>query len=275
MSVLSNNILAGSSGQGGGAAVSYSIERSLRFTEGDTSYLNRTFSSTSSSFTVSFWMKLGRVDGAGSYDHIFSCSGNDGSAYYFGVTMYNNTLYIFNGSHNNSTGRLLRDPSAWYHVVCSVSSNTGTLYVNNEQVQQVTGCKYGGTCHIGNWAGTGYHFDGYLADVHFVDGTALAATDFGEFDATTGVWNPKAYTGAYGTNGFHLTFSDNSTAAALGTDTSGNGNTWTVNNLSVAAGSGNDSLVDSPTSYGTDTGTGGEVRGILHLDTKTQDQQLE
>jgi hypothetical protein len=63
---------------------------------------------------------------------------------------------------------------------------------------------------------------------------------FGEFD-TNGVWQPKAYSGSYGTNGFHLPFSDNSTAAALGTDTSGNGNTWTVNNISVTAGAGNDS----------------------------------
>jgi hypothetical protein len=75
------------------------------------------------------------------------------------------------------------------------------------------------------------------------------------------VWQPIAYEGTYGTNGFRLDFSDNSTAAALGTDTSGNGNTWTVNNLSVAAGAGNDSLVDSPTNYGTDTGAGGEVGG--------------
>ena len=36
---------------------------------------------------------------------------------------------------------------------------------------------------------------------------------------------------AYGTNGFHLDFSDNSSDAALGTDSSGNNNTWTVNNL--------------------------------------------
>jgi hypothetical protein len=59
--------------------------------------------------------------------------------------------------------------------------------------------------------------------------------------------------------GCHL--DNNSTAAALGTDYSGNSNTWTVNNLSVTAGAGNDSLVDTPTSYGTDTGVGGEVRG--------------
>jgi hypothetical protein len=51
----------------------------------------------------------------------------------------------------------------------------------------------------------------------------------------TGVWQPKAYSGTYGTNGFYLNFSDNSTAAALGTDFSGNSNTWTVNNISVLA----------------------------------------
>jgi hypothetical protein len=68
--------------------------------------------------------------------------------------------------------------------------------------------------------------------------------------------------GSYGTNGFHLPFSDNSTAAALGTDTSSNGNTWTVNNISVTAGAGNDSLVDSPTNGSqVDTGVGGEVVG--------------
>jgi hypothetical protein len=77
------------------------------------------------------------------------------------------------------------------------------------------------------------------------------------------VWQPKAFSGgSYGTNGFRLPFSDNSTAAALGTDTSSNGNTWTVNNISVTAGAGNDSLVDSPTNGSqTDTGVGGEVVG--------------
>ena len=193
MSVIGSNALAGASGQGGGDFV---IEKSLRFTEGDTPYLNKTFSSTSSSFTVSFWMKLGRTDEGGGYDHIFSCLGNDGSAYYFSVALHNNILYTYNGTHNTGTGRLLRDPSAWYHIVCSVDNGTGTLYVNNEQVQQVTGCKYGGTCHIGNWAEGSYHFDGYLAEVHFVDGEAKAPTDFGEFD-DNGVWQPINFTGSY------------------------------------------------------------------------------
>ncbi|NDD55089.1 hypothetical protein EBZ39_14700, partial [bacterium] len=82
-------------------------------------------------------------------------------------------------------------------------------------------------------------FPGYLADIHFINGQALDPTSFGEFDATTGVWNPKAYTGTYGTNGFHLDFADNSsnTASTLGKDTSGNSpaNNWTPNNLSVVS----------------------------------------
>jgi hypothetical protein len=80
------------------------------------------------------------------------------------------------------------------------------------------------------------------------------------------VWSPIRYAGSYGTNGFYLNFSDNSdvTATTLGADYSGNGNNWTPSGspgFSVTAGAGNDSLVDSPTPYGTDTGAGGQVRG--------------
>jgi len=99
--------------------------------------------------------------------------------------------------------------------------------------------------------------------VNFIDGQALTPSSFGQTDAQTGVWGPKAYSGSYGTNGFYLNFSDNSntTAATLGKDYSGNGNNWTPNNFSVTAGVGNDSVVDVPTPYGTDTGVGGTVRG--------------
>ena len=106
-------------------------------------------------------------------------------------------------------------------------------------------------------------YGGYMTDVNFVDGSQLTPSSFGETDTQTGVWKPKAYSGSYGTNGFYLNFSDNSntTSTTLGKDYSGNGNNWTPNNFSVSAGVGNDSLVDSPTLYGTDTGAGGSVRG--------------
>ena len=70
-----------------------------------------------------------------------------------------------------------------------------------------------------------------------VDGQQLAASDFGEYDSNN-VWQPKQVSGVtYGTNGFHLDFSDNSSNAALGYDAAGS-NDWTVNNLSVASGAG-------------------------------------
>ena len=75
------------------------------------------------------------------------------------------------------------------------------------------------------------HANSHMADVHFIDGQALAPTDFGQFDSS-GVWQAKAFSGTYGTNGFHLDFSDNSSNAALGYDAAGS-NDWTVNNLTA------------------------------------------
>jgi hypothetical protein len=112
--------------------------------------------------------------------------------------------------------------------------------------------------------------NGYMTEVNFIDGQALTPSSFGETNETTGVWSPIKFNGPWnvgtGVNGFYLNFSDNSdvTAATLGADYSGNGNNWTPSGspgFSVTAGAGNDSLVDTPTQYGTDTGAGGEVRG--------------
>ena len=40
-----------------------------------------------------------------------------------------------------------------------------------------------------------------------IDGQAHVATDFGEY-SDTGIWDPKKFSGARGTNGFHLKFDD-------------------------------------------------------------------
>ena len=75
---------------------------------------------------------------------------------------------------------------------------------------------------------------GYLAEYHYVDGQALDESSFGQFD-TNNNWTAKAYSGSYGSNGFYLKFADNSSDSALGTDSSGNGNNWTVNNMKAVA----------------------------------------
>jgi hypothetical protein len=172
-----------------------------------------------------------------------------------------------------STG-VFRDPSAWYHVIIQYDSTQATganrlsVWVNNTlqtgtysagPIAQNTLSRINTatTHYINRYFSAANYFDGYFAEANFIDGQALTPSSFGETNAITGVWQPKAYSGTYGTNGFYLNFSDNSTAAALGTDFSGNSNTWTVNNISVTAGVTYDSMLDVPTLYA----DGGNGRG--------------
>lgn len=263
------------------AAGGYQIERSLRFNSSDSAYLSRTpaVAGNRQTWTWAGWVKRSAF---GSDQMIFTSrpTASPYALFYFTSADYlqftDNTLgYI-------RTASVFRDPSAWYHILLSVDTTGATaadylkIYVNN--VRQTIGASTlpsqnsegqinTATAHsIGSfqpYAGTEY-FNGYLAECYLIDGQQLTPSSFTEVSATTGQLIPKAYTGSYGTNGFQLKFADNSsnTATTLGKDTSGNGNNWTPNNLSVTAGAGNDSLVDTPTSYGMpDTGVGGEVRG--------------
>jgi hypothetical protein len=139
----------------------------------------------------------------------------------------------------------------------ATAGNRVLLYVNGASVTDITGVTVPAqntnlavnstaAHYIGQFNSSNY-FDGYMTEVNFIDGQALTPTSFGSTNALTGVWQPARYTGTYGTNGFYLKFTDNSTAAALGTDFSGNSNTWTTNNISVTAGVTYDSMTDVPT----------------------------
>jgi len=94
-----------------------------------------------------------------------------------------------------------------------------------------------------------------------VSGQSLDPSSFGQTDPITGSWVAKKYTGSYGTNGFYLNFSDNSaaTSTTIGKDSSGNGNNWTPNNISVTAGTTYDSMLDVPSGNG--YADGGNGRG--------------
>jgi hypothetical protein len=261
----------------------YQISRSLRFNSADSAYLNRTPASAGNrkTWTWSGWVKR---SGFGSNQYLFNGAFN--SSNQTNIQFYpssSETLIIFSNSSgatvlNLVTTQVLKDPSAWYHIVVSIdttqatSSNRAKLYINGSQVTSFSTETYpsqnadlninDSVSHsIGAYITPSVFFNGYLTEINFIDGQALTPSSFGETDAVTGRWKAKAYSGSYGTNGFYLKFADNSSTAALGTDSSGNGNTWTVNNFSVTAGADNDSLVDSPTNYGSDSGVGGEVRG--------------
>ena len=61
-----------------------------------------------------------------------------------------------------------------------------------------------GNVYFGRWSGnTSYNFDGYLADIYGIEGEAKSPTDFIEL-GDYGNYIPKAYTGSFGTNGFHI-----------------------------------------------------------------------
>jgi hypothetical protein len=196
---------------------------------------------------------------------------------YLRLHFFNEKLYLGTGITNlRATTAVYQDPSAWYHVVAALDTTQATaanrvkLYVNGVEVtafdansnpaQNADLAFNKAVLHEIGSVATSVFLNGYLADIHFIDGQALTPTSFGETDAN-GIWQPKAYTGTYGTNGFHLDFADNASTTTIGYDAAGS-NDWTANNLSVTAGSGNDSLVDVPTNGAqTDTGAGGEVRG--------------
>jgi len=268
MAILNNNQLVGASGSQG-----YKINNSLRFRSSASAYLNRTPSGSSGkTWTWSSWVKRGSLSSTqGIVSAYASATINTNAVIAFNAT---DNLIFVNGSGLSPAGTLFtstasyRDPSAWYHLVVTLDvtqtglSNQLKFYINGNQV---TGT-YGGTAFsntaypIGNnfvnriaangdSAGAVQYFDGYMTEVNFIDGQALTPSSFGLTDPVTGVWQPRQYAGAYGTNGFYLKFADASgaTATTIGKDSSGNGNNWTPNNISVTAGVTYDAMTDSPT----------------------------
>jgi hypothetical protein len=252
-------MLLGGSGESG-----YNLTRSLRFRASASARLNRAFSSGNQVlWTWSSWVKRGTL---GTYQVLFGVQVDGNTVGTIGFD--SDKLAVINkvgGSTGGAatTNAVFRDPSAWYHIVVAYNGNGAAatdkfkLYVNSVlQTFSATENYSTGNGYINSNVSHGIgrrdtlndaYFDGYLAEVNFIDGQALTPASFGSTNATTGVWQPAPYTGTYGTNGFYLKFTDNSTAAALGTDFSGNSNTWTVNNISVTAGVTYDSMTDVPT----------------------------
>ena len=225
------------------------IDNSCRFNEPSSDNLSRSISSTGNTKIVTFsaWIKRGVVAGMS----IFSTGSANTDD--FTVYMPSESIQILARQSSSTvlnlyTNRVLRDVSAWYHVVAEIDTTQSTesdrakLYINGVQETSFSTETYpsqdqdlrinesGYTNYVGNLRGSGNHFDGYMAEIVLIDGQALDPTSFGEFDSTTGIWKPKKI-GAIanaGTNSFYLNFKDSSN---LGKDESGLGNNFTVNNL--------------------------------------------
>lgn len=248
-----NNILAGSSGQAAG----YNIDQSLRFENGDSAYLSRTPASAGNrkTWTWSGWVKRGSLD---VIEDLFLAKTNSTSDFSIRFNASNQFLIRRRTSavldYSSSTSEVYRDVSSWYHIVIAFDTTQSTaadrvkLYINGESVV-VSGTfpslnsdePVNNTIvhNIGADTINSRYLDGYLAEVNFIDGQALTPASFGKTDLDTNQWVPIKYTGSYGTNGFYLKFQDSS---ALGDDSSGNTNDFTVTNLAAT-----DQVLDSPT----------------------------
>jgi hypothetical protein len=230
------SIIQGTAKSGGGGAASfydYPIGDSLRFD--GSSYLSKQWNQayTSQTITYSLWVKFSDLSATNTV--LWAGTSSSDSTNDDGFDFYQNKARIFTNSGNGSIGSstaLFRDTSSWYHFVMTADSTNGfRIYVNGgtSPINTVGGFTNhnfntnSSYAHIGA-QGSSASFKGYLANIQFIDGQALTASSFGELKS--GVWIPKAYTGSYGTNGFHLTFSN---ASDLGEDSSGNNNDWTVN----------------------------------------------
>jgi len=233
----------------------YDVANSARFDSASSDNLQRTYGTPTNAkiFGLSWWIKISKTgaqndfwgERADTSNRVITAINTDGTFQYFEKNGGSTALDL-------KTNRLFRDVSAWYHFLILVDTTQGTasnrlkLYINGVQETSfatetypaedytprlsTNTVKYFGRVGNGGSLSSNY-INGYLAEAAFVDGNVTAHTDYGEFDEDSGIWKPIDVSGlTFGNNGFYLDFEDSS---ALGDDVSGNGNDFTVNNLTA------------------------------------------
>ena len=230
----------------------YEVANSCRFNDGDSAYMHKTPSSDGNrrTFTFSFWVKRGELTSHNPIAEVYS-SGENVSQFYFNAgdqfTWYESQT---SNKINLTTNAVQRDPNAWYHIVVKVDTTESTntdrvkIYINNELQTITSGSNtypdqnfqsYMNSTHdaieIGRTQYNSNQFDGYLAEVCMIDGSALAPSSFGEADEDSPtIWKPIDVSGlTFGTNGHYLDFE---ASGNLGNDANG-GTDWTEENLAA------------------------------------------
>ena len=209
------------------------IDHSIRFNRGDNPHFSRTPSSAGNRkvWTYSVWLK--RTDfGQRSFFQAYDGS----SSRRFQLSFNNDDTLNFNQGGNSSSGlaisyMMFRDPTAWYHIVAVAnynedsSANRFKTYVNGSQIdlnitdsiENADGQCNGAFEHeIGAIGSSGAIFDGYMADINFIDGAALDPSHFGYTEFQTKVWRPKKFNTDLIANQIGRTFSNNWTFSGNG-----------------------------------------------------------
>jgi len=244
----------------GSLSTGYDINNSVKMESDNTEFLTRSVSSASNrrTWTYSTWIKITET---GINNYFLDAYKNSNTWFILGISDVGRLVFydiIVGTDYGKQTNRLLRDTSAWYHIVFvsdttnSTSTDRYRLYINGiRETSFATDygdppVNYDGNVNdaiahnVGKRTDGPYYFNGYLAETVLVDGTALDPDSFGETDSDTGIWKPIDVSGlTFGTNGFYLDYED---AANLGDDVSGNSNNFTENNITSA-----DQATDTPT----------------------------
>ena len=239
-------------GGAGNVGFSGETQQSLKFNNSENQYLSWTPDSAGNrkTWTWSAWYKKAKND----IQHPLFYNGTEGGAEH-GIRFRDddNSLHFFrySGSYTYQlrTSAAFRDVAAWYHIVAVLDTTQATasdrvkLYVNGEEITSFQTSTYpnqnaefetnnAGLHRMGNFSSS--YNDGYLSDVHFIDGQALDADSFGE--TVDGCWKAKDYAGTYGGNSFRLTFADDVVSEGFNAVTyRGNGGSQSVSGLGMAA----------------------------------------
>ena len=246
----------------GSISTGYDVDNSLKLEDANTEGMAKNFTGDGDrrTWTYSTWVKRTEITGSDAF-HLFGAS-------YSNIQFMTNDLLrveLYDGSNTRyaDLNRVFRDTSAWYHIVVALDSTQSTaadrvkIYINGVQDTSFNNSTYTNMSQndefdFGSASANyqfGYYFAGgsndrrfcgYVAETHYVNGTALDCTSFGEFDDDTGIWIPKQYSGSHGTKGFYLKFDDSSN---LGKDSASSGiGDFTLNNIAAA-----DQATDTPT----------------------------
>jgi hypothetical protein len=238
----------------------YEVTNSLRVDTAANDHLSRSISSAGSGqiWTASAWFKRSVLGQSAS---IYCSSKSDTTAnfrslFIEGADRVQCAFYDGGYTFQVETSALLRDQSAWYHIVTAVDTTQSTdtnrvkIYINGTLQTSFSTANYPSHNSTLNFSGTdikqlvsslrdgsSIHNSGYIAELHILDGVAKQASDFGEYDEDSPtIWKPKEYDGSYGTNGFYMEFKESGTSAnssGIGADTSGNNNHFSVHNITA------------------------------------------
>ena len=231
----------------------YNVSNSCMFNDDDSSCLTKTQGGSATNnkiCTFSAWVKRGNNTDV----RLFSAESSSFGIQFWIILQGAGPIYMANYETSYSmqliTSAKFLDPSAWYHLCIAIDTTESTstdrvkIYVNGVRETSFSTSTFPSQNLVPNINDASINLaigkrdaeefmDGYLAEVAFIDGSALAPTAFGEFDEDSPtIWKPKEFKDdvTFGNNGYYLDFAD---SGDLGDDESGNTNDWTEVNLAA------------------------------------------